>query len=246
MSKKRFPGKFKGQKGSVTLFVLISIIFFLIVLISIYISSGNKEQSQVSEIKAIQEEYNVSPEELQKEYQEIVNPDDGIYNISYILNGGTVSGNPSTYTEEDENITLNNPTRRGYSFTGWTGTGLTSASMNVVIPSGSTGNRRYEANWKANEYTIAFNGNGSTSGSMSNLPMTYDETQKLPVNTFEKTGYEFIGWTTNRNSNEVQYKDEAEVKNLTDRNGELVTLYAVWSINKYELTIDPNGGEYAD
>ena len=100
MIKKRFSEKLKGQKGSITLFVLISIIFFLIVLISIYISSGNKEQSQVSEIKAIQEEYNVSPEELQKEYQEIVNPDDGIYNISYILNGGTVSGNPSTYTEE--------------------------------------------------------------------------------------------------------------------------------------------------
>ena len=56
MSKKRFPGKFKGQKGSVTLFVLISIIFFLIVLISIYIASGNKKQSQLSEIKAIQEE----------------------------------------------------------------------------------------------------------------------------------------------------------------------------------------------
>ena len=53
MIKKRFSEKLKGQKGSITLFVLISIIFFLIVLISIYISSGNKEQSQVSEIKTV-------------------------------------------------------------------------------------------------------------------------------------------------------------------------------------------------
>ena len=246
MSKKRFPGKFKGQKGSVTLFVLISIIFFLIVLISIYIASGNKKQSQLSEIKAIQEEYNVSNDEMQEEYEDIVDKDDNVYNITYKLNGGIVSGNPSTYTEEDEDITLNNPTKKGYTFTGWTGTGLTSASMQVVIKSGSTGDRSYEANWKANTYTIVFNGNGSTSGSMSNVTMTYDETKNLPANTYVKTGYEFKGWTTNKSSSEVMYADQAEVSNLTDVNGDFVTLYAVWGISEYELTIDPNGGKYAD
>ncbi len=245
MSKKRFPGKFKNQKGSVTLFVLISMIFFLIVLVSIYLSNVNREQAQVSEIKAIQDEYNVSTDEMKEEYENISNIDEA-FKITYKLNGGTVSGNPSSYKEDDEDIILNNPTKKGYTFTGWTGTDLTSASMNVVIPSGSTGNRTYEANWKANTYTIAFNGNGATSGSITNLPMAYDQAKNLPTNTFKKEGYEFKGWTTNETSSDVMYKDGAEVKNLTDRNGELVTLYAVWGISKYELTIDPNGGEYAD
>ena len=44
------------------------------------------------------------------------------YSISYNLNGGTVEGNPNNYTVES-NITLNNPTKTGYTFAGWSGTG---------------------------------------------------------------------------------------------------------------------------
>ena len=42
------------------------------------------------------------------------------YNITYTLNSGTASGNPSTYNIESSAITLNNPTRSGYTFEGWT------------------------------------------------------------------------------------------------------------------------------
>ena len=41
------------------------------------------------------------------------------YTISYNLDGGTVSGNPTSYTIEDA-MTLVNPTKDGYNFTGWT------------------------------------------------------------------------------------------------------------------------------
>lgn len=43
------------------------------------------------------------------------------YNITYYLNGGMIAtdANPSTYTTEDENITLANPTKSGCSFVGW-------------------------------------------------------------------------------------------------------------------------------
>ena len=70
------------------------------------------------------------------------------YTITYNLDGGTVSGNPTTYTVESNTITLNNPTKEGYNFTGWTGTGLSSATTTVTIPKGSTGDRTYTANWK--------------------------------------------------------------------------------------------------
>ncbi|MBR3002514.1 MAG: BspA family leucine-rich repeat surface protein, partial [Clostridia bacterium] len=46
-----------------------------------------------------------------------------IYSISYNLDGGTVStANPTSYTKESNTITLNNPTKNGYKFTGWTET----------------------------------------------------------------------------------------------------------------------------
>lgn len=73
------------------------------------------------------------------------------YSIAYVLNGGTVAApNPDNYTIESTAITLNNPTRSGYSFVGWSGTDLTgTANQTVTIPAGSTGALSYTANWKA-------------------------------------------------------------------------------------------------
>ena len=70
------------------------------------------------------------------------------YTIAYDLAGGSVaSPNPTSYTIESSAITLNNPTKTGYTFAGWTGTGLVSATTTVTIAAGSTGNRSYTATW---------------------------------------------------------------------------------------------------
>src|SRR5574344_266921 len=61
------------------------------------------------------------------------------YTITYTLDGGTnASNNPATYNVES-NITLSAPTKIGYTFTGWTGTDLSAATITVTIPKGSTG-----------------------------------------------------------------------------------------------------------
>ena len=73
------------------------------------------------------------------------------YTITYDLAGGTVEGNPNTYTIETKAFTLKNPTKSGYTFTGWSGTGLDGENnMTVTIPTGSTGNRTYTAHWRYN------------------------------------------------------------------------------------------------
>ena len=73
------------------------------------------------------------------------------YTITYDLAGGTVEGNPNTYTIETVAFTLKNPTKSGYTFTGWSGTGLDGENnMTVTIPKGSTGNRSYPAHWRYN------------------------------------------------------------------------------------------------
>ena len=70
-----------------------------------------------------------------------------IYNITYDLGGGTVNANPATYNIMTPTITLNNPTKVGFTFAGWVGTGLTAPTMNVTIPQGSFGDRQYSATW---------------------------------------------------------------------------------------------------
>ena len=86
------------------------------------------------------------------------------YTITYDLAGGTAEGNPGTYTIETGAFTLKNPTKSGYTFTGWSGTGLDGENnMTVTIPTGSTGNRTYTAHWR-------YNGGGS--GGSSSYPIT--------------------------------------------------------------------------
>lgn len=83
------------------------------------------------------------------------------YTISYNLNNGTATGNPDSYTVESDAITLNTPTRPGYTFTGWSGTGLTGENnLTVTIEKGSTGERSYTAHWR-------YNGGGGSSSSPS-------------------------------------------------------------------------------
>ena len=78
------------------------------------------------------------------------------YAITYDLDGGTAEGNPVFYTAESPAITLNAPTKPGYIFTGWSGTGLTGENnLTVVIPTGSTGDRSYTAHWSFDPAIIA-------------------------------------------------------------------------------------------
>ncbi|MCR5468022.1 MAG: MucBP domain-containing protein [Lachnospiraceae bacterium] len=71
------------------------------------------------------------------------------YSITYDLNGGSLSkSNPETYTVESDKITLNNPTKDGYDFTGWTGSNGDDPDTSVSIKKGSTGDKKYKANWE--------------------------------------------------------------------------------------------------
>ena len=90
------------------------------------------------------------------------------YSISYTLNNGTHgSTHPTSYNVTSSTISISNPTRTGYTFKGWSGTGLTgNSNKNIQIASGSIGNRSYTANWTANQYNITYKdqGNASFSG----------------------------------------------------------------------------------
>ncbi len=101
------------------------------------------------------------------------------YTITYTLNGGTVSGNPTSYTIESNNITLNNPTKTGYTFTGWTGSNGTTPSTSVTIATGSTGNKSYVANFEANVYKIVLNNQGATTAGTQEVWYQYKTTKTI-------------------------------------------------------------------
>lgn len=73
------------------------------------------------------------------------------YSISYNYNGGSGS-NVANYTIETATFTLNNPSRSGWTFTGWSGSG---SGTTVTIAKGSTGNKSYTANWSCNHSSVS-------------------------------------------------------------------------------------------
>ena len=229
------------------------------------------------------------------------------YTLTYDLAGGSVAtANPTSYNIDTANITLNNPTKVGYTFAGWTeqlqnltwtkgwvdlstgklqnydsypnayftnavyleagktytlsgfgtydsgdspdefrwrayktdgsylgnisstatctptqncyvrllfcetstaeqrsGTIITSGTKDTteVIQKGSTGNRKFTANWTANNYTITLNPNGGTyNGSTSNSTVTATYESDVNIGYPTRSGYRFTGWKTSDNA----------------------------------------------
>ena len=76
-------------------------------------------------------------------------------------------------------------------------------------------------------YTINFNANGGE-GTMQSMTISQGETKTLTANTFEKSGYAFIGWNTDSSATTAQYMDEENVSSLIPNNNTTIDLYAVW------------------
>lgn len=114
------------------------------------------------------------------------------YTISYDLGGGTVAtANSTKYTVETATFTLNNPTKTGYTFTGWIFGDSDVKNLTAVIEKGSFGNLIFTACYAANNYTLSFNVNGGNE-SITAITVTYDKSFTLP--TPARTGYTFVGW----------------------------------------------------
>ena len=101
------------------------------------------------------------------------------YQIMYVLNGGTVSDNPISYTIESEDITLNNPTREGYEFVGWMDEEDNELGTEVTIPTGSTGDKIFIARWKAIPYNVTYVLDGGTA---VDNPETYTADDSFTLN----------------------------------------------------------------
>ena len=165
------------------------------------------------------------------------------YTITCDLGGGSVAtANPASYNVESAAITLVNPTRTGYTFAGWTGTGLNEPTMEVIIPTGSIGERSYTATWKATTYSVHFDANGGK-GTMDDQSFTYDQEQQLSANAFTCEGNVFVGWNTAADGTGTWYTPLNYYTNLPTHQGDVVILYAQWMVGREVSYIDADGTE---
>ena len=154
-----------------------------------------------------------------------------IYAITLDTSGGNAL-EAISYAVTSSPITLPTPVRTGYTFLGWTGEGIVNPQTEVIIPTGSTGNRTYTANWEATVSTIMLknlpNGNET-------IPYTVEQEVKLPYP--EKGGYFFEGWSGTGMTGQEYY---VTIPEGTTGNREYT---AHWKPTTYEIAFLMNGGE---
>ena len=158
------------------------------------------------------------------------------YTISYNMNGGSGSiGNQTKTYGQDLTLSSTKPTRTGYEFVGWnTNANATTAQYQPGGKYTGTSDITLYAVWRANTYIVSYNMNGG-SGSIENQTKTYGQGLTLSSTKPTRTGYEFVGWNTDKNATTAQY--QAGDKYTADSDA---TLYAIWKTdeNSPQIIVD--------
>lgn len=92
---------------------------------------------------------------------------------------------------------------------------------------GGTKDIRFVIGNKSMNLKIVFDGNGASSGRMTDQVM--NAPLALRANGFKKTGYRFEGWSTEKNGASISFTDKEVYPYLRNDAGKTIVLYAVWS-----------------
>ena len=169
----------------------------------------------------------------------------GTYQITYVLNGGTHTGNPTEY-KSFENIILNDAEKKGYTFDGWYDNPDFNGDTIPVIGKGSSGDLTLYAKFINNTYTIKYDQNkpenalNAVTGITVDSKHNYDVSSPLSQNGFKLYGWKHIGWCLKSDGSDKLFTELENVINLTDKSNEVITLYAQWSQKEYAVKYNPN------
>ena len=155
------------------------------------------------------------------------------YLITYNLDGGSVSGNPTYYTCESNEIRLNPPSKDHYEFAGWKEAGVDEVKIYATVPKNSTGHRYFIATWKDIIHKVTFADNGATLG-MGVQEIAEARPQKLRKCTAAPTGYQFVGWSLSRENPSLKYTDEQLIESI-DKD---MTLYPMYKPIQYNVLFE--------
>lgn len=182
------------------------------------------------------------------------------YTVAYNKNDGSGYTMPnSTATYNANFVTRKNEfSETGYDFDGWNeradGNGTAWRLTSPGVYENGNGTRPWKWTYTSNitlyaqwRYHVRFDGNapkdvnGNTltvTGSVASMDSLYSgHNYALNRNQFNVYGYEFIGWSPDKNSTSPQYADGGTISfNPTPNNGSTVTLYAIWKISSYPIT----------
>lgn len=174
------------------------------------------------------------------------------YTLSFDSNGGR-GVMPDQIKNYGEALSLNPNEfiKTGYTFNGWK-----DLKSGTVYPDKTTLNEdltvidgevvKLYAQWRANNYTIKYDGNTADGGSMPDQTMIYDQAADLELNSYTKIGAIFIGWNTQTDGKGTAYTNGENVRNLTTVDNETLSLYAQWRLRTPGISTSQSTGKHGD
>lgn len=109
---------------------------------------------------------------------------------------------------------------------------------------GGTKDVKFKIDSVSLDNTYIFNGNGSTSGTISTIKLTAGKSKTLKVsdlNRIKKTGYTLLGYGTSLDSNDVDITVDKDYTFEYDENRGQVVYYAKWKKDNYKYNYNLNG-----
>jgi uncharacterized repeat protein (TIGR02543 family) len=150
------------------------------------------------------------------------------FTVTYVNQpGGDLQEEKYKYTSKV--VKPKDPTRIGYSFTGWFEDKACTKAYN--FKNKPTSDITLYAGWKVNSYKVSFDTDGGSA--IEDVTYTYGSQISIPAEPI-KEGFTFDGW----------YKDSefAEEFEFSKMPAEDITIYAKWIKNKYRISFVTNGG----
>lgn len=154
------------------------------------------------------------PEVAALYYADMGQSTDETYDITYVLNGGTLEEPVTEYNSADS-FKLPIPTREGYTFEGWYRTKDLRGSITMIYE-GQTGDLTVFAAWKAISYPVTYDLKGGINHADNPTESSADN-DGMELKPAIRKGYIFAGW----------YMGEEKVTHLT-ASGEAILLTARW------------------
>ena len=153
-----------------------------------------------------------------------------VHSITYNIDDYDSELEPVKFYESDTITLPANLEKQGYLFSGW----YTKSSFDTASKiTGWKPDQMFDdvvlyGKWIPITYKIQFFA-GDGSGTMQEQTFIYDEEQSLNENAFTApAGYKFAGWTESVDDENISYTNSQVIKNLTDINGTVIKLYALW------------------
>lgn len=154
------------------------------------------------------------------------------YTITYDLDRGTISGQPTSYNKYSGRVTIPNPAKDGYRFLGWTGEGITEPQKDVSFEAKEMNrNLTYTAKW---EKIIYHNVDFVTEhGAKPQAQQVESGTKAARPADPTEDGWKFKSWHLNNDYMDNPFDFDTPITGN-------ITLYAKWA-KTWTVTFDSNG-----